>query len=204
MKALQLGLAVGLLVLLGLAERSTGAAVQWPVLLLVLIVALLAERHQRRRARALRSAPARPAGATASVAAARRGLLQRLRLWVDRQISDGVVHGHEEGERCNGLCRRTRAQDRSWSGPDPHPTARTVPVGPHPDGQQEPAASSYGHPHQFMTGDSTSGRSERTGRCRARLVAAAPATAPAALVLLPASRQDRQNPPRSSLRVPAP
>lgn len=45
-KALQVGLAVGLLVLVVMAEWST-ASVQWPILLLVLVGALLIERRQR-------------------------------------------------------------------------------------------------------------------------------------------------------------
>lgn len=31
--------------------------------------------------------------------------------WLSRQLTDGWVHGHEEGEACNSSCYRTRAAD---------------------------------------------------------------------------------------------
>lgn len=110
-RALQTGLAVGLLVLAALAvlvKGSTVPSVQWPVLLLVLTGALLLERHRRRM---LPSTAGPGVAARAPGHAPRTGHAQRLWGWLQRQISDGVVHGHEEGERCNPMCRRTRPLD---------------------------------------------------------------------------------------------
>jgi len=102
-RALQICAAVGLLVLAVLAERSTAPSLQVPVLLLVLAGALLIERRQR----GPRPRAAGPAFAATPPGAGLRPGCGRLWGWLQRQISDGVVHGHEEGERCNDLCRRT-------------------------------------------------------------------------------------------------
>lgn len=120
-KALQVGLAVGLAVLVVLAEWSTALSVQLPVLLLVLVGALLTERRQRGPLQPI----ARPPAAAAPLGGARPpGPRRRIWRWLQRQISEGVVHGHEEGERCNDLCRRTRATSGSGRrAGSPSPTA---------------------------------------------------------------------------------
>lgn len=122
-KALQLGSAVGLLVLIVVAERSTAPSVQWPVLVLVLVSALLVERRQRG---ARQRAAGQPAAGATPQGALRHGRMQRLWLWVQTQISEGVVHGHEEGERCNDLCRRTRAPGTSGAGHAGRPTPESA------------------------------------------------------------------------------
>lgn len=109
--ALQMGAAVGLLVLAVLAEHSTAPSLQVPVLLLVLAGALLIERRQRGPL----PRAAGPAAAATPPGAGLRPGCARLWGWLQRQISDGVVHGHEEGERCNALCRRTRPLDERTS-----------------------------------------------------------------------------------------
>lgn len=110
-RALQVGLAVGLLLLAALAvlaKGSTGPFMQWPVLLLVLAGALLIERQHRG---ALPSAVRARVAGKAPGEAPRPGRARRLWGWLQGLISDGVVHGHGEGERCNDLCRRTRPVD---------------------------------------------------------------------------------------------
>lgn len=127
-RALQTGLAVGLLVLAALAvlvKGSTAPCVQWPVLLLVLAGALLLERHRRRT---LPSTAGLGVAATVPDHATRTGRAQRLWGRLQRRISDGVVHGHEEGERCNSICRRTRPLDEPARACTPVPVLTSIPT----------------------------------------------------------------------------